>query len=53
MDEFHPEIRDPRLPTAISLATNATILADNRRRGLVDVRFTGADYDSRAVRQLC
>ena len=33
-----PEFRDPKFPSAISLAVDATLLADDRRRGRVDVR---------------
>jgi hypothetical protein len=38
VDGFHPEFRDPKFPSAISLAVDATLLADDRRRGRVDVR---------------
>jgi hypothetical protein len=35
---FHPEFRDPKFPPAISLSKDATLLADDRRRGPVNVR---------------
>jgi hypothetical protein len=38
VDEFHPEFRDPKFPPAISLSKDATLLADDRCRGPVNVR---------------